>query len=123
MIKNDAEKVRDKVNDFFFIHATSFNTATFSVSNSDLNIPQLMTPSVVWCLGDFKSSRLASRIGKNYMSAAIFLLIMLPGSVNLLYGDEIALQDSTDPSSGKVIKKFSLNYSSSKYAQLLHHLF
>ncbi|XP_022237205.1 neutral and basic amino acid transport protein rBAT-like isoform X2 [Limulus polyphemus] len=49
-----------------------------------------------WHLGSAETTRLATRIGTTYTLGAMVLLLTLPGSVSLFYGDEIKLQDSKD---------------------------
>ncbi|XP_076318343.1 amino acid transporter heavy chain SLC3A1-like [Tachypleus tridentatus] len=49
-----------------------------------------------WHLGSAETTRLATKIGTTYTLGAMVLLLMLPGSVSLFYGDEIKLQDSKD---------------------------
>ena len=58
-------------------------------------------------------SRLATRIGGQHSLAAAFLLIMLPGTISLFYGDEIGLEDSYD----LVMRKVSQSHAISSVAQ------
>ncbi|RWS13119.1 maltase A2-like protein [Dinothrombium tinctorium] len=81
---NKTENIREQVNSVFLNN-----------HNSDF--------WVLWSVGTSTTSRLASRIGSDYIAAAAFLLTMLPGSINILYGDEIGLKDSVDPVTNKVL--------------------
>src|SRR5699024_4456023 len=53
-------------------------------------------PTVLWSVGGGDRARLATRLGPQWSLASAFLLTMMPGSVSLLYGDEIALTDVYD---------------------------
>ena len=80
---NKTESIRDQVNEVY------------------LNEPK-SHPWILWNVGSAVSSRLATRIGSEYAATAAFLLMMLPGSVSLFYGDEIGLRDSVDALSNRV---------------------
>ncbi|CAG2111926.1 unnamed protein product [Medioppia subpectinata] len=80
---NQTETIRDQVNAIF------------------LNSPN--TPWIHWSVGDVERSRLATRIGSQYSVTVCFLLIMLPGTISWFYGDEIALHDTYDPLSQKLM--------------------
>lgn len=58
-------------------------------------------PWFSWNLGDSESSRLGSRIEVDPLTA-LFALWSLPGSLSLLYGDEIGQRDAIDVTSGRV---------------------
>lgn len=47
----------------------------------------------VWCLGNHDSPRLVSRIGKDAARTAAVLLITLPGTAVIYYGDELGMPD------------------------------
>jgi glycosidase len=80
---NKTETIRDQVNAIF------------------LNAPKSF-PWIHWNIGDVRTSRVASLIGDEYSLTSIFLLIMLPGTISVFYGDEIGLQNSFDTISHKV---------------------
>ena len=80
---NQTENVRDQVNEVF------------------LNQPK-SHPWILWNMGSATSSRLVSRVGSEFSAVASFLLIMMPGSISLFYGDEIGLKDSCDSLSNRV---------------------
>lgn len=80
---NTTEDLRDRVNEIF------------------LNEPE-SSPWILWSLGSVTSSRLVTRIDSDLVVAASFLLFMMPGSVSILYGDEIALRPAIDGHSKKV---------------------
>jgi alpha-glucosidase len=46
-----------------------------------------------WVLGNHDKSRIASRIGLQKARAAALLLLSLPGTLTLYYGEELGLQD------------------------------
>lgn len=55
-------------------------------------------PWVHWSLGNVETRRLASRlVHGNATLGATLLQLMLPGTQNLFYGDEVGLQDVSDP--------------------------
>jgi glycosidase len=81
---NKTETIRDQVNAIF------------------LNAPKSF-PWIHWSVGNVATSRLSTRIGSEYSVTAVFLLIMLPGTISLFYGDEIGIRDTFDPLSHKVI--------------------
>lgn len=58
-------------------------------------------PWFSWNIGDSESSRLASRVDVDPLTA-LFTLWALPGSISVLYGDEIGLRDAFDVTSGRV---------------------
>lgn len=80
---NQTENIRDQVNEVFFNEPESH-------------------PRILWNIGSATSSRLASRVGTELSGVASFLLVMLPGSISLFYGDEIGLKDSYDSVSKRV---------------------
>jgi len=86
--RNQTESIRDQVNDVF------------------LAAPKDKRPYVLWSISDFTKSRLADRIEKEFINAAMFLLAMLPGSINIFYGDEIGLHNSVDLKKVSVILHF-----------------
>lgn len=91
------------------------------VNNVYLNSPSDF-PLALWSLSDIQRPRLATRLGSaaaNRTAAAHFLLSLLPGSVNLFYGDEIGLTDVYDRHSGNVSTFFVLSYV--KFARTLSH--
>ncbi|GAB6031045.1 hypothetical protein CHUAL_007859 [Chamberlinius hualienensis] len=53
-----------------------------------------INPWIMWSVGSAEKSRLATRMGPKRSMAAIIIHLMLPGSVNLFYGDEMHLEDS-----------------------------
>ncbi|KAM7289699.1 neutral and basic amino acid transport protein rBAT [Ixodes scapularis] len=57
-------------------------------------------PWFSWNIGDSESSRLASRVDVDPLTA-LFTLWALPGSISVLYGDEIGLRDAFDVTSGR----------------------
>lgn len=81
---NKTETIRDQVNAIF------------------LNAPKSF-PWIHWSVGNVATSRLSTRIGSQYTASAVFLLIMLPGTVSIFYGDEIGIQDTFDLISHKVL--------------------
>lgn len=50
-----------------------------------------------WSLGGVSERRLASQMAPESMLAATMMSLLLPGSTNIFYGDEIGLQESHDP--------------------------
>ncbi|UXI17480.1 C-1-tetrahydrofolate synthase [Sarcoptes scabiei] len=53
-------------------------------------------PTLMWSFsndGSKSSSRIASVLGSKYSLASHFLLAMMPGTISVLYGDEIGLKD------------------------------
>lgn len=55
-------------------------------------------PWVHWTIGDVTTPRLASRLSHgNATLGATLLQLMLPGTQSLFYGDEVGLQDVSDP--------------------------
>lgn len=80
---NKTETIRDQVNAVY------------------LNAPKSF-PWILWSVGDVTTSRLATRIGNEYVLTSAFLLTMLPGTISIFYGDEIGLQDTIITSSNKV---------------------
>lgn len=80
---NKTETIRDQVNAVYLNAAKSF-------------------PWILWSVGDVTTSRLATRIGNEYVLTSAFLLTMLPGTISIFYGDEIGLQDTIITSSNKV---------------------
>jgi len=80
---NQTEELRDRVNEIF------------------LNEPE-SHPWILWNLGSVTSSRLVTRIGHDLMTAVSFLLFMMPGSISILYGDEIGLRPAVHVDSKKV---------------------
>ncbi|XP_076318769.1 amino acid transporter heavy chain SLC3A1-like [Tachypleus tridentatus] len=61
-----------------------------------------------WHLGSVETSRLATRLDTRYTLSAMIVLLMLPGSISLFYGDEINLQDSIDIITGKTFSEGQL---------------
>lgn len=51
-------------------------------------------PWVQWSIGGVSERRLSQEMTPNATLAAIIAQLMLPGTINLFYGDEIALQES-----------------------------
>lgn len=51
-------------------------------------------PWIQWSLGGVAERRLSKEMSQNASLAATIAQLMLPGTVNLFYGDEIALQES-----------------------------
>jgi len=51
------------------------------------------SPTILWSTGTSETSRLATRLGTEQAFAATLVQLMLPGTINLLYGDEIHLED------------------------------
>ncbi|XP_013772318.1 neutral and basic amino acid transport protein rBAT-like [Limulus polyphemus] len=62
-----------------------------------------LSPSswVNWHLGSAETTRLSTRLDANYTLSTMLLLLVLPGSISLFYGDEINLRDSLDILTGK----------------------
>lgn len=56
----------------------------------------------MWHLGSSDTFRVASRIEPRYQMAAFYLLMSLPGSTCVFYGDEIGMKDSFDVANGRV---------------------
>lgn len=55
-------------------------------------------PWVHWSIGNVESRRLASRLSHgNATLGATLLQLMLPGTQSIFYGDEVGLQDVSDP--------------------------
>lgn len=50
-----------------------------------------------WSLGGVSERRLASQLTSESTLAATMMSLLLPGSTNIFYGDEIGLQESHDP--------------------------
>ena len=48
-----------------------------------------------WVLGNHDNSRIASRVGSDQARVAAMLLLTLPGTVTLYYGEEIGMMDGT----------------------------
>lgn len=80
---NQTENIRDQINSVY------------------INEP-LSHPWVNWNIGSTVTSRLATRLGSNITLTSMFLLFMLPGSVTIFYGDELALKNSISSASYKV---------------------
>lgn len=53
---------------------------------------------VHWSLGSVHERRLSSELSPNMTLAATLTQLMLPGTVSIFYGDEIALEEAHDPS-------------------------
>jgi hypothetical protein len=82
--RNETDNIRAQVNEVF------------------LNQGKSEGSTILWNIGSATSSRLVSRVGSEYSAVAAFLLMMLPGSISLFYGDEIGLTDSRDQLSNRV---------------------
>ena len=82
---NETENIRDQVNGVFLNDEAEQRGAC-----------------TLWNVGSAVSSRLASRVGPERSAVAAFLLIMMPGSISVFYGDEVGLKDSSDLLSGRV---------------------
>lgn len=68
-----------------------------SIQNGSL-FSKLGAPWVHWSIGDVDTRRLASRLSHgNATLGATLLQLMLPGTLSLFYGDEVGLQDVSDP--------------------------
>ena len=80
---NQTENIRDQINSVYINEPPSH-------------------PWVNWNIGSSITSRLATRLGSNVTLASMFLLLMLPGTVTILYGDELALKNSINPINNKV---------------------
>lgn len=75
----------------------TIRTQIESITNSSL-FSNAGAPWVHWSIGDVETNRLASRlIHGNATLGATLLQLMLPGTQNLFYGDEIGLRDVSDP--------------------------
>uniref|UniRef100_T1JVH0 alpha-glucosidase n=1 Tax=Tetranychus urticae TaxID=32264 RepID=T1JVH0_TETUR len=97
----------DWVNIFITIELNSTEIIRDQVNGYFLNAPK-SRPLVLWSIGTATKSRLATRIGKDYTLVSTFLLVMLPGSINFFYGDEIGLANSIDPASGREYRQGQL---------------
>lgn len=64
-----------------------------TVLNSKVLAPGV-GPWIQWSLGGVSERRLSQEMSPNASLAATLAQLMLPGTVNLFYGDEIALQES-----------------------------
>lgn len=80
---NQTENIRDQINSVYINEPPSH-------------------PWVNWNIGSSITSRLATRLGSNVTLTSMFLLLMLPGTVTILYGDELALKNSINPTTNKV---------------------
>lgn len=68
-----------------------------SIQNGSL-FSKAGVPWVHWSIGDVDTRRLASRLSHgNATLGAALLQLMLPGTQSLFYGDEVGLQDVSDP--------------------------
>ena len=47
----------------------------------------------VFKLGNHDQSRVATRLGKNYVNAANMMALLLPGTATTYYGEEIGMVD------------------------------
>ncbi|XP_044284994.1 neutral and basic amino acid transport protein rBAT isoform X2 [Varanus komodoensis] len=56
------------------------------------NMPQGKWPN--WAVGGPNSPRVSSRIGKEYINVINMLLLTLPGTPTIYYGDEIGMEDT-----------------------------
>lgn len=88
--------------DLVDVHLNIFNGATSmenrinSVLSSDFGLTS-PGPWIQWSLGGIDKQRVTrSKITANYTLAATIMQLMLPGTPNVFYGDEIALQGITD---------------------------
>lgn len=54
-------------------------------------------PWIHWSVGGIGERRLASGMNSNVSLSATLMQLMLPGTVNIFYGDEIALEEVHDP--------------------------
>lgn len=97
----DVFRYFDLIDTFLEINMSSTESLRDQVNSVYLNEPG-SHPWTLWNIGSATSSRLATRIGPEFTAAATFLLIMLPGSVSIFYGDELGLKDSIDGNSNKV---------------------
>lgn len=59
--------------------------------------PGSETAQVHWSLGGVTERRLATQVTPEAMLSATMMTLLLPGSANIFYGDEIGLQESNDP--------------------------
>lgn len=59
--------------------------------------PAAESAQIQWSLGGVNESRLATQMNPDATLAATMIALLLPGSPNIFYGDEIALQESLDP--------------------------
>ncbi|XP_008113929.1 amino acid transporter heavy chain SLC3A1 [Anolis carolinensis] len=57
------------------------------------NMPTGKWPN--WAVGDLKSARISSRVGKEYINVINMLLLTLPGTPTTYYGEEIGMEDIT----------------------------
>ncbi|XP_053692739.1 neutral and basic amino acid transport protein rBAT-like [Sabethes cyaneus] len=62
-------------------------------------------PWVHWSLGGVSERRLSSGLNPNATLAATLMQLMLPGTVSIFYGDEIALEEASDPNGEHVETK------------------
>ncbi|XP_023239079.1 neutral and basic amino acid transport protein rBAT-like [Centruroides sculpturatus] len=69
---------------------------------------QWNAPWIHWNVGNVESSRLSSTLDSKYTLASLVLLMMLPGSVSIFYGDEIGLRDSVEETTGKMYREGQL---------------
>ncbi|KAI1309017.1 Neutral and basic amino acid transport protein rBAT [Halotydeus destructor] len=88
------------IDTFLNINVSSTEDIRDQVNQVFLNEPH-SHPWTLWNIGSVTSSRVATRIGSRLVPAAIFLLTMMPGSVSLMYGDELPLHDSISGNSNK----------------------
>lgn len=88
-----------KVNGTLEVAEQVSNIASWTSSSTSSRLPW-----ITWHIGGVETSRLATRLHRKYTLGSIFLLMMLPGSVSIFYGDEIGLEDSFDIFSQKVFR-------------------
>lgn len=60
-------------------------------------MPNANVPYVHWSLGGVSERRIASGLPANASLAGTLMELMLPGTVSIFYGDEVALQEAHDP--------------------------
>uniref|UniRef100_A0A8C5MHG8 Amino acid transporter heavy chain SLC3A1 n=1 Tax=Leptobrachium leishanense TaxID=445787 RepID=A0A8C5MHG8_9ANUR len=65
-----------------------------------------------WTVGSPSNSRVASRVGKEYVDVLNMLLLTLPGTPTLYYGEELGMVDGSDVENSN----FSLEYNPNEFS-------
>ncbi len=81
----------------FQLILTAWNATAIAkiISDYDAALPQGAWPN--WVLGNHDQSRIATRVGAAQARVAAMLLLTLPGTLTLYYGEEIGMEDVQIP--------------------------
>lgn len=96
-----ANKILEHV-DLVDVHLDVFNGTQQIMQQIQAALKGILAPRedgpwIQWSLGGVDEQRLSRQLNGNASLAATILQLMLPGSPNIFYGDEIALENVHDP--------------------------